>query len=286
MNRWNNFYQNIRDPSWPDCATENEFSKLPRHIQDEILTMHNGSEYLKLSDENITYLPLTWSPPVQLDEHNFPLTFAVANDFVVYYNHSIEGGGVHNGQNFPRIIKYLYPDRVFEHGMEWAAGHGAIGFRLLADNICKKLHLVEIHKSAVAACEKTIENMPARFKNTVEISHISTLAKLNDNLQFDLIVANPPSYQSHLWTPDSFKSAPMQDWSRISFDKNWQVHQDFFANIKKHLMPNGVILLQEQKLGSSVFEFEKFIAGSGLKIVSAFYEKINQDTWYLELAHK
>ena len=78
----------------------------------------------------------------------------------------------------------------------------------------------------------------------------------------------------------------MHDWHRISVDKDWQAHQDFFVNIKKHLAPNGVILLQEQKFGSSVFEFEKFIADSGLKIVSAFVEKFNQHTWYLELTHQ
>jgi hypothetical protein len=285
MNRWNEFYQSIRDPSWPDCATENEFSKLPNYIQDEILQVHCGAEHLKLSNDNIRYLPLSWTQPTQLDENNFPLKFAVANDFFVYYNHNIEGGGIHNGQNFPRIIRYLYPNRIFEHGMEWAAGHGAIGFRLLADNICKKIHLVETHQSAINACKKTIDNMPARFKNTITLSHTSTIATLDHSLQFDLIVANPPTYQAHLWTPENFSSTTSQDWVRISFDKDWQAHQDFFANVKKHLTANGTVLLQEQTLGSSVFEFEKFIIEGGLKIVSAFHEKINPSTWYLELAH-
>jgi 16S rRNA G966 N2-methylase RsmD len=230
-------------------------------------------------------LPLTLPADDLCSNQDYDLQFSVANDFVVYYNHNIEGGGIHDGQNFPRVIKYLYPDRIFEQGMEWAAGHGAIGFRLLADGICKKIHLVEKHQSAINACKKTIDNMPVRFKNTVTFSHTSTIATLDHSLQFDLIVANPPTYRSHLWTHKNFSSTPSQDWYRISFDKDWQAHQDFFANIKKHLTANGTVLLQEQTLGSSVFEFEKFIIAGGLKIVSAFYEKINTFTWYLELAH-
>ena len=103
---------------------------------------------------------------------------------------------------------------------------------------------------------------------------------------FDLIVANPPAYQSRLWARDNFENTPMQHWHRISYDKDWQAHQDFFKHIKQHLTQDGVILLQEQMLGSSVFEFEKFVDAGGLKIKSAFYEKHNRYTWYLELIHK
>ena len=286
MSRWNNFYQNIRDPSWPDCANEHEFTTLPEHIQHEILNDFGGSEYVYLTKQDLYHLPLTLPSDDLTSNTDYDLEFLVANDFVVYYNHSIEGGGINIGQNFPRIIRCLYPDRIFKHGMEWAAGHGAIGFRLLADGICKTMHLVESHQSAINACKKTISNVPARFHGTVSMSHTDTLETLNNKLQFDLIVANPPTYKTHLWNISNFEHAPMHDWHRISVDKDWQAHQDFFVNIKKHLAPNGVILLQEQKFGSSVFEFEKFIADSGLKIVSAFVEKFNQHTWYLELTHQ
>jgi 16S rRNA G966 N2-methylase RsmD len=285
MSRWNNFYQNIRDPSWPECASEHEFAKLPEHIQHEILNDFGGSEYLYLTKQDLYHLPLTLPADDLCSNQDYDLQFSVANDFVVYYNHSIEGGGIDVGQNFPRIIRCLYPNRTFEHGMEWAAGHGAIGFRLLADCICKNMHLVESHQSAINACEKTISNMPTRFCGAVSVSHTSTLETLDHRLKFDLIVANPPAYSTCLWNPDNFENAPVLDWHRISVDKNWQAHQDFFANVKKHLAPGGVVLLQEQKFGSSVFEFEKFIADSGLKIVSAFSEKSNQYTWYLELTH-
>lgn len=285
MNRWNTFYQNIRDPSWPECANEHEFTKLPAHIQEEIITVFNGNDYLYLTKEDLHYLPLTISNQTNID-NRFELEFKVANDFVVYYNCNIEGGGIQGGQNFPRIIRCLYPDRTFEHCLEWAAGHGAIGFRILADGICKKLHLVESDQSAVDACNKTIDNVPKRYVGSTTVTLTDTLATLDQSLVFDLIVANPPAYQSQIWTTNNFPNMEMTQWQRITHDKDWQVHQNFFKHIKKHLADDGIILLQEQMFGSSVFEFEQFINAGGLKIISAFYEKHNAITWYLELTHK
>jgi hypothetical protein len=35
MTTWLEFYKQIKDPAWPDCATENQFAQLPKHIQQE-----------------------------------------------------------------------------------------------------------------------------------------------------------------------------------------------------------------------------------------------------------
>jgi organic radical activating enzyme len=35
MSTWQEFYSEIRDPSWPDCNTESQFESLPEHIKDE-----------------------------------------------------------------------------------------------------------------------------------------------------------------------------------------------------------------------------------------------------------
>ena len=41
MPTWQNFYQEIKDPSWPDCDSEDEFWNLPKHIQEEIQQVFN-----------------------------------------------------------------------------------------------------------------------------------------------------------------------------------------------------------------------------------------------------
>jgi hypothetical protein len=38
MSTWQEFYEHIRDPSWPECATESDFKNLPGHIQQECIT--------------------------------------------------------------------------------------------------------------------------------------------------------------------------------------------------------------------------------------------------------
>lgn len=37
MTPWQDFYQSIRDPSWPDCDLEKDFAELPAHIQQECI---------------------------------------------------------------------------------------------------------------------------------------------------------------------------------------------------------------------------------------------------------
>jgi len=37
--RWSNFYEGVRDPSWPDCRYEEAFYTLPEHIQKECINV-------------------------------------------------------------------------------------------------------------------------------------------------------------------------------------------------------------------------------------------------------
>jgi hypothetical protein len=37
--KWITFYEQVRDNSWPDCCCEEDFYKLPNHIQDECITV-------------------------------------------------------------------------------------------------------------------------------------------------------------------------------------------------------------------------------------------------------
>ena len=38
---WIIFYESVRDKSWPDCWSESDFIKLPLHIQQECIQVHN-----------------------------------------------------------------------------------------------------------------------------------------------------------------------------------------------------------------------------------------------------
>jgi|694.fasta_scaffold09885_8 hypothetical protein len=39
MSTWKEFYNHIRDASWPDCDVESDFADLPDRIQKECLTL-------------------------------------------------------------------------------------------------------------------------------------------------------------------------------------------------------------------------------------------------------
>jgi hypothetical protein len=50
---WNQFYASIRDPKWPKELKLENFSTLPQHIQDEILTGNDQGWRCGLSDEQL-----------------------------------------------------------------------------------------------------------------------------------------------------------------------------------------------------------------------------------------
>lgn len=45
-----NFYSNVKDESWPDCESFEEFFALPAHIQQECYEVHNLSHWLNHTD--------------------------------------------------------------------------------------------------------------------------------------------------------------------------------------------------------------------------------------------
>ena len=73
MTAWAEFYQSIKDPSWPDCELEENFSQLPKHIQQECVDVfgYQPGQYRKASKlpnktfpirtETACQLKWTWS---------------------------------------------------------------------------------------------------------------------------------------------------------------------------------------------------------------------------------
>lgn len=179
----------------------------------------------------------------------------------VYYDSWMEGGGTWFGQEYPTIIRSRYPERQFAKCYEWCSGPGFIGFSILAHGICQRLCLSDCYPAAINdAVKNTVQQ---NSLHTVSAYHTATLKNLPDHELFDLVVANPPH----------FLECPGDDnTQRIKVDSRWQAHRDFFQNIGNHLLPNAVILLQENQAGSleREKEFEKDIIDNGLMITDVF----------------
>ena len=178
----------------------------------------------------------------------------------VFYHSWMDGGGTWFGQEYSDIIQQRYPDRVFERCYEWCSGPAYIGFNILDHGLCRSLCVSDVYEPAIQAVNETVKN---NRLDCVSAYATGTVAGLPDHEQFDLVVANPPH----------FLTCPGDDnYQRIAVDQNWAAHQEFFANIGRHLLPNGIVLLQENQSGSLNREqdFEPFIAAAGLEITAVF----------------
>ena len=288
-NRWARFYESIKDPSWPDCPTETEFNRLPLVIQQEILLVHEGQRYLEVDPASIEHEPTVFTTKHNKDTNTdmcFDSVFNAGSDVKVYYNTLLASGGDWTGQNYPRLLRYLYPDRHFVSCMEWCAGPGFIGFRLLADALCDQVYLMDVYAPAMAACQKTIAHLPPALQTRAHTLHTGDVAAIDSNIKFDLIVGNPPHYNRSYTKQTAWNSlSNMENVNRLWYDDDWQVHENFFQHIKKNLADDGVILLQEHAWGSDSTCFHDMAVANQLKIVRSFRERHNLKNYYLELAH-
>ena len=179
----------------------------------------------------------------------------------VQYDSWMDGGGTWFGQEYVDIIRDRYPNRTFNRCYEWCSGPGYIGFSLLDHGICRSLCLSDIYPAAIDAVNMTIQEN--QLQSVAAGYATGTVSGLPQHERFDLVVANPPH----------FLTCPGDDnYQRIAVDQNWAAHQEFFQNIARHLVPGGVILLQENQAGSLNREqdFAPFIESAGLTVTAVF----------------
>ena len=176
----------------------------------------------------------------------------------VQHDSWMDGGGTWFGQEYIDIIRQRYPDRVFERCYEWCSGPAFIGFGILDHGLCRSLCASDIYSDAIKRVEETAK---LHKLDNVSAYATGTVAGLPEHERFDLVVANPPH----------FLQCPGDDnYQRIAVDQDWAAHREFFENIGQHLLPGGVILLQENQAGSLNRErdFEPFIKAAGLEITA------------------
>lgn len=188
----------------------------------------------------------------------------------IFYTKETDGGGSWFGQEYIDIIKHRYPTKVFNNCYEWCSGPGFIGYSILANNLCNNLWLTDIYYPAILLAKETALHSTNKWNNNVTIYLLEDLALLPTTAMFDLIVSNPPHFVDTV-SEDSNRN-------RICTDLNWTAHKNFFANIKSHLSKDGIILLQENMLGSTIESFSPFIEAAGLKITDWF----KSDNWFKE----
>jgi methylase of polypeptide subunit release factors len=287
QNIWYTFYNNIRDASWPDCNTEKQFYSLPDHIQQEILTQHHGAEYLELLEKDVLYFSTDsqyTSQEENYDKLNIEPFWQIDDDVIVYGDKRVLGGGSTTFfQNSIRMVNFLYKNHKFNHCLNWCAGSGVVGFRLLNEGNCKKVTFLEKSKIAVAGCVETIKHLPRGMKYNADAFAGSCLSALPKSYQFDLIIANPPHHHSvPICDYDSTKRSPKH--KRIAYDFDWDAHKNFFKEVNNFLTDNGKILLIHNATQSGPDDFRKYIEDNNLKITRVIMDKKQTLFWFLEIS--
>lgn len=239
---WSKWYNEIKGDSWPPCPLEVDYHSLPDYAKDKMLSLG--------------YNP-NWSNVQRFITNG-------RHRLNVFYSPECDGGGTTYSQDYVNVIRQRYPNRQFIKCYEWCSGPGFIGYSILDNDICKSLCLTDIYDPALSWAEETRNYPSNNCRDLVSIYLLKDLALLPQNEMFDLVVSNPPHaccYSSSILN---------NNLNRIVTDLNWEAHENFYRNIKRHLLPDGVIILLENNAGSRVEDFVPMIEKNNLRIV---------DTW-------
>lgn len=173
---------------------------------------------------------------------------------VVFDRREQHWAGLALGRDFPRVLNELGIGRC-RRLFEFCAGPGYIGYALFASGWCETLALSDIDAESIATAMRTaahngIEHRVAGYASDV-------LDDIPEHERWDVVVANPPAFESH---PDKVLSDG--DWDR-GFDTNWNVRRRFYASVKAHMSPGGVVVMSENLRGSDPDVFADMIRAGG-----------------------
>lgn len=207
-------------------------------------------------------------------------------DFILEYseNPKVDGGGTSIGLDFVNLLRKYYPEKRFDRCLDWCSGPGFIGFSLLLNNFCRELCLVDSYEPALNSARMAIADN--KLLSVTKIYNIDSIKDLPAQEKFDLIVANPPHFPTKVFHQESI----WKNSQRIYLDLDWQVHIDFFQNIKKNLTHDGTIILQESSWACNHDTFDRYLDQANLK-VSNVYQSVDlvvkdYPIFYLEIKHK
>jgi tRNA1(Val) A37 N6-methylase TrmN6 len=286
---WQNFYNTVRDPAWPKKIRFDQINNLPDEVKNELVLNHLlKCIYDEEETDNKKNLKILADSKLQVDElcnnqiveDNIKTNewhLIELNDIIVHYTSEMIAGGIERQDYFVRSIKHFYPNKKFNNCLEWCSGAGFIGFSLLGAGICEHLVFADKYKPALDACEKTILTVPTELQEKIQTRHINKISQLPLEDKFDLVVANPPWFPVNLLTHSSGQR-------RLAVDPGFDIHKEFFKNIKKHLSLNGIIVLIEGINCTGPLDFKQMIESNGLVITKVF-TFTNTNSYMMVITH-
>jgi len=173
---------------------------------------------------------------------------------IVFDRREQHWAGLALGRDVPRVLNELGVGRC-RRLFEFCSGPGYIGYSLLANGWCESLALSDIDAESIATAMRTATYNGIAHRVTGYASDV--LDGIPEHERWDVVVANPPAFSSH---PE--RALSEQQWDR-GFDTNWNVRRRFYASIKAHMNPGGVVVMCENLRGSDPDVFAEMIRAGG-----------------------
>lgn len=167
------------------------------------------------------------------------------NGFEVQYVVGTDGGGFSHLPNF-RLAVSLTGKEHYTSGVEWCAGFGVLGFDFLNRGICDRMSFIDCHEPSIEWINNTIKHNLVEEKAATYLT--DRISSIPDDVKWDLLIANPPhsfdeNSKRHL--EDTVPYPQKADAIRLTCDVDLLIHREFFANIRKHLLPGGDLFISE-----------------------------------------
>jgi methylase of polypeptide subunit release factors len=278
---WQDFYNTVRDSSWPNCDRFEDLQHLPWAIQQEIFWQHLP-HVLAQQQENKFKLTLTADSAAEVqilanqtlkdfyhDDRDLELTHSVnCHGIDVRYHPSMECGGIVRSDLFLQVLDMVASDQQFQHCLEWCSGPGFIGYNLLGAGVCAQLDLADIWQPSLRAAQAVAA------PHTARTWHIRRLADIPSTCSYDLIVGNPPWFTGHL-----------MGYVRNTCDPDLNIHRQFFLDAKQRLNPDGMILLCEGQTYVGPRDFQAMLDAAGLEITQVL-QCSDRWHWFAVIRHR
>ena len=199
---------------------------------------------------------------------------AFDNGLKITWNQGDDGGGSSHYKDF---LNAIGKEKKYKNCLEWCAGLSAVAFSLLDAGTAENIVLMDLYEPALLQAKKNaiINNIAKK----VDIRLCDKISNLPSTDKFDLVVSNPPHVDNADWLDESQPDLPKEYKDhivRITVDKDWQLHKEFFKNITDHLNPNADVFISETVEWDFMVDWAK---ESGLNLIEIFpAEALSKDT--------
>lgn len=172
------------------------------------------------------------------------------NGLHIKWNGGDDGGGSTQYADFLEVIS---DGRTYKKGLEWCAGLSAIAFSLMDAKIIENCVLMDIYEPALTtAMENALRN---NIGDKIKYYVCDSIKKLPDTEKFDLVVSNPPHSKHGDWINENNELVDVVGGHRrLSVDKDWKLHEEFFSSIPHYLNEGADIFLSESDTHMDLIE--------------------------------